>query len=136
MRFKTTLQKEPKHTELVSCVGWTTPEEVFSASDDHQILKWNVSGESSSLAKLPEDVFPTDLHWFPKSVTGGGKKQGGSDLFVLGSCDGKILLVTKSGRIEKTVDAHRGAVLSTRWSYDGTALVSSKTKNVFKKLAV
>ena len=77
------------HTELVSCVGWTTPDEVFSSGDDHQILKWNLlSNESSTLAKLPDDVYPTDMHWFPKG--GGGKKAPGSDVFVLCSTDGRL----------------------------------------------
>ena len=88
MRFKTTLQKEPKHTELVSSVGWTTPDEVFSAGDDHHIYKWNlINNETTSMLKLPEDVYPTDMHWFPKAI-GGGKKAG-SDIFVLCSTDGK-----------------------------------------------
>ena len=74
---------------MVSCVGWTTPEELFSGADDHIILKWNlVNNETNSLVKLPEDVFPTDMHWFPKAATGGGKKAG-SDLFCLTSTDGK-----------------------------------------------
>lgn len=125
MRLKTTLQKEPKHSELVSCVGWTTPDEVYSSGDDHQILKWSLlSNESANLMKLPEDVFPTDMHWFPKNA-GGGKKQAGSETFALGSTDGKFLLVSRNGRVEKNVEAHRGAVLCCRWSYDGAALVTT-----------
>ena len=59
-----------------------------------QILKWNLlNNESQSVAKLPEDVFPTDMHWFPKAA-GGGKKQAGSDMFVLCSTDGKAWHVT------------------------------------------
>ena len=37
---------------------------------------------------------------------------------------GKFLLIARTGRIEKSVEAHRGAVLAGRWSYDGTALVT------------
>lgn len=37
---------------------------------------------------------------------------------------GRLYLVSRSGKIEKKVEAHRGAVLSARWSYDGTALVT------------
>ncbi|XP_065832392.1 uncharacterized protein [Oscarella lobularis] len=33
-------------------------------------------------------------------------------------------LISKSGRVEKSVEAHRGAVLMGRWSHDGTALVT------------
>ena len=76
------------HTELVSCTGWTTPDEVFSSGDDHHIYKWNlINNETTSVMKLPDDVYPTDMHWFPKAA-GGGKK-GGSDVFVLCSTDGK-----------------------------------------------
>ena len=75
------------HTELVSCAGWTTSDEVFSSGDDHQLLKWNlITGETSPLAKLPADVFPTDMHWFPKGA--GGAKKAGSDVFALCSTDG------------------------------------------------
>ncbi|CAH1781800.1 unnamed protein product [Owenia fusiformis] len=125
MRFKTTLQKEPKHTELVSCVGWITPDELFSGSDDHAIIRWNLLGASDTkqVCKLSEDVFPVDMHWFPKSP-GGGKNKG-SEVFILACTDGKYLLISRSGRIEKHVEAHRGAVLSTRWSYDGTALATA-----------
>ena len=76
------------HEDLVSCVGWTSAEEVYSGGDDHKILKWNrVTGEASTLVKLPADLFPLDMHWFPRS--GGGAKQKGSDIFVLTSTDGE-----------------------------------------------
>ena len=53
-----------------------------------KIFKWNmINNETSPLMKLPEDVFPTDMHWFPKSAQG-GKKAPGSDVFALGSSDG------------------------------------------------
>lgn len=126
MRLKTSLQKEAKHSELVSCVGWTTPDECYSGADDHLVLKWNLnSNETTTLVKLPEDVFPTDMHWFPKSAGGGGTGKKGSDLFVLTSTDGKFHLISRSGRVEKSIDAHKGAVLSGRWSWDGSALVTA-----------
>ncbi|KAK3738527.1 hypothetical protein QZH41_012034, partial [Actinostola sp. cb2023] len=91
--------------------------------DDHSVLKWNLlSGETSQLVKLPQDVFPTDLHWYPKSV--GGKKTSQADIMVVTSTDGKFHLISRNGRVEKSVEAHRGAVLSGRWSYDGNALVT------------
>ena len=85
MRFITTLQNEPKHSELVSCVGWTTPDEVYSGADDHNVNKWSLlSNESSIMIKLPEDIFPTDMHWTPKVQ---GKK--GFETVALCSTDGK-----------------------------------------------
>ncbi|XP_069831369.1 intraflagellar transport protein 80 homolog isoform X2 [Dendropsophus ebraccatus] len=124
MRLKTSLLKEPKHKELVSCVGWTSADELYSSSDDHQILKWNLlNGETSLVVKLPDDTYPIDLHWFPKNV--GSKKQGQSDMFVLTSSDGKFHLISKLGRVEKSVEAHSGAVLAGRWNSDGTALLTA-----------
>ena len=32
--------------------------------------------------------------------------------------------MSRLGRIEKSVDGHHGAVLMSRWSHDGTALVT------------
>ncbi|XP_044290368.1 intraflagellar transport protein 80 homolog isoform X3 [Varanus komodoensis] len=123
MRLKTSLLKEPKHKELVSCVGWTTADELYSCSDDHHIMKWNLlNGETTQVVKLPDDIYPIDLHWFPKSLS--GKRQTQVENFVLTSSDGKFHLISKTGRVEKSVEAHCGAVLAGRWNYEGTALVT------------
>ncbi|KAI3354223.1 hypothetical protein L3Q82_018757 [Scortum barcoo] len=37
----------------------------------------------------------------------------------------KFHLASKIGRIEKSVEAHKGAVLAGRWNYDGTALITA-----------
>ncbi|MEQ2249290.1 Intraflagellar transport protein 80, partial [Ilyodon furcidens] len=37
----------------------------------------------------------------------------------------KFHLVSKMGRIEKSVEGHKGAVLAGRWNYDGTALITA-----------
>jgi len=39
MRFKTSNLKEAKHVDLVSCVGWASPDDVISAGDDHKIYR-------------------------------------------------------------------------------------------------
>ncbi|KAI4815665.1 hypothetical protein KUCAC02_005802, partial [Chaenocephalus aceratus] len=99
-------------------------DELYSCSEDHQILKWNLlTSETNLVVKLPDDIYPIDLHWFPKTV--GGKKQNQSEIFVLTSTDGKFHLTSKIGRVEKSVDAHKGAVLAGRWNYDGTALITA-----------
>ncbi|KAL8593908.1 hypothetical protein ACOMHN_048345 [Nucella lapillus] len=114
------------HTELVSCVGWTSPDELYSGADDHLVIRWNLlTNETSTVMTLPNDCYPTDMHWFPKSASGLGGKKGASEIFVLTSTDGKIHIINRSGRVEKTTEAHKGAVLSGRWSYDGTALVTA-----------
>ena len=40
------------------------------------------------------------------------------------SLTGKLMFLSKLGRVEKSVEAHTGAVLATRWCEDYTALVS------------
>ncbi|XP_066476289.1 intraflagellar transport protein 80 homolog isoform X2 [Tiliqua scincoides] len=86
-------------------------------------MKWNLlSGETTQVVKLPDDIYPIDLHWFPKNV--GGKRQTQAESFVLTSSDGKFHLISKTGRVEKSVEAHCGAVLAGRWNYEGTALVT------------
>lgn len=41
------------------------------------------------------------------------------------SISGKFYLISRAGRVEKSIEAHRGAVLCVRWSYDGSALITS-----------
>ena len=121
MRFKTSNIKEAKHSELVSCVGWSTPDDVYSVGDDHQILRWNlVSAETIKVAELPPEFYPTDMHWVPRS-SGGGKR---SESYLITSADGRLQLVGKGGRMEKPVEAHRGACLAARWSWDGAGIVT------------
>lgn len=92
MRFKISLSREPKHKDFATAVGWSTSDELLSVGDDHQLLKWQLaSGEEvAQLALLPENVFATDLHWFPRGLGGASRKGGGgTDLFVLSSAEGK-----------------------------------------------
>jgi hypothetical protein len=37
---------------------------------------------------------------------------------------GKFYLMSKGGKVEKAIDAHKGAVIACRWSYDGTMIAS------------
>uniref|UniRef100_A0A8C3HZM5 Uncharacterized protein n=1 Tax=Chrysemys picta bellii TaxID=8478 RepID=A0A8C3HZM5_CHRPI len=93
MRLKTSHLKEPKHILCLktNCVGWTTADELYSCSDDHHIIKWNLlTSETTQVVKLPDDIYPIDLHWFPKNI--GGKKQSQAESFVLTSSDGKCSL--------------------------------------------
>ena len=66
--------------------------------NDELILKLNVDFflcqpfwwlSLKQVMKLPAEIFPTDIHWFPRGA--GGKKQSQSELFVLTSTDGKLI---------------------------------------------
>ena len=44
----------------------------------------------------------------------------------LACADGSFKLVSKAGRVEKNVsDAHNGAIICIRWSYEGAALATA-----------
>ncbi|CAG0895960.1 unnamed protein product [Cyprideis torosa] len=122
MRFKTSFTRDPKHKDIVTCVAWTSPDDVFSTGDDHQLLRWNlVTNESNKVADLPADLFPTSLKMLPRSQQG----KRGSELFLLTGAEGKFYLLTSNGRIEKHVDAHQGAILSGCWSHDGAGILTA-----------
>lgn len=124
MRFKLSIPKEPKHLEPVNCVGWTTSDEIYSIGDDHIINKHNLlNNEVVKVSELAGDLYPTDMQWIPKTITP-GRKSGPPDLFALASSDGKFYLVNKTGKVEKAIDAHKGAVICCRWSYDGSTLAT------------
>ena len=59
-----------------------------------------------------------------KCTTSIGKAS--ADQFAVSTADGSIILIGKDGRIVKKVTgAHHGAVISVKWNYDGSALVSA-----------
>ena len=66
-------------------------------------------------------------HAQTKRGQGGGQQStsSGNEVFFVTSAEGRLQLVNgKNNRLEKSVEAHRGAVLAGRWSHDGTALVT------------
>ncbi|CAF0799987.1 unnamed protein product [Adineta steineri] len=129
MRLKFTFPQTLRHNDRVDCVGWMSADDLYSVGEDHVIYKYNIiQNELIKISELPQDLYPLDMHWLPKgaslSSTGPGgstaKRTIGSDLFVLATSDGKFCFVNKNGRIEKTVEAHRGATICVRWSPDGS----------------
>merc|ERR1712087_754134 len=85
----------------------------------------NTDGEPQSML-LEVDSFCTSLVWHPVA-------QGrGSELFVVGCTDGTFKLISRQGRIEKSVAAHQGAVTAVRWSTDGTSLATCGEDGLIK----
>lgn len=70
-------------------------------------------------------MYPTNLHFLPRASGSLGKH---GDLILLTSADGKFHIMNRNGRIERTVEAHKGAVLVGQWSNDGAGLLTGKSK--------
>jgi intraflagellar transport protein 80 len=114
-----------KHSQYVTGCGWVG-NELYTCSDDKTVHK--VSSDGEDQGKVTDlDSCPTDLHWFPS-----GNKRQQSDQFAMACSDGSFLLVLRNGRVEKKVDAHKGAVIALRWSNEGTAIGTAGEDGVVK----
>lgn len=121
MRLKVSQARIPRHLDAVSAVGWAGADEMFSCADDHVLLRWKLANmEATTVAEMPNTLFATCMHWFPTS----SRRDAHSEIFALSSSDGQIHFVNKMGRIEKSIQAHKGAAIAVRWSTDGTGLLS------------
>eukprot|EP00164_Ancoracysta_twista_P001772 GFYU01002327.1.p1 GENE.GFYU01002327.1~~GFYU01002327.1.p1 ORF type:complete len:763 (-),score=200.01 GFYU01002327.1:142-2430(-) len=121
MKLKCVQAPRNIHKEIVTCVGWTAANELFSVSDDNTIYKWNIEGESQGKV-CDMEVYCTDMHWYPASSR---RQQNAPEMFVVACTDGTFKMMNKAGRVDKSIDnAHNGAVCAVRWSYDGAALVT------------
>ncbi|CAK8674791.1 intraflagellar transport protein 80 homolog [Clavelina lepadiformis] len=123
MRLKLNVPKAKGHSDVATCVIWSSADSVLSCGDDHTILKWDLlTGESSLACKLGSDVYPTHVSQVPGQSKGG---RNSSNLFAVTSSDGKFHFFSDGGRVEKSVEAHTGAVLCGKWSYDGSAYITA-----------
>lgn len=97
--------------------------------DDNKILKWSGDGEFLGEAfefNTAPNVFITELQWAP-SAPGRGQTQT-SDTMILGTTDGKYYICSKNGKIEKTIEAHNGALLCAQWNFEGSAICTGNFK--------
>ncbi|XP_033323231.1 intraflagellar transport protein Oseg5 isoform X1 [Megalopta genalis] len=136
MRFKISAQNRNGHKRLVTCVAWSSAEEIYSCGEDHLLISWHLEGgiaHSSVVTQFPDDFYPTDMQWHPRLNYGTliTKKQT-LDVLLITTADGKYHLVNKNGRIEKSVEAHKGATTVGRWSSDGSALLTAGEDGLIK----
>ena len=146
--------------DVCTTIGWSGGNELYSCSDDSTILKWSMNGEPMGKVCEMENTYFTDIHWFPtrnkkmlssspvaSSPSSAGSaasasslpspmvlssQQSATEVFVISCADGTFKLVSKLGRVEYTVDAHKGAVVCMRWNYDGTSIASGGEDGVIK----
>jgi len=127
MRLKLTQEETPKHTSLVTAVAWFKTGkqyELLSCSDDLTVWKWHVEGNPiSKVCQL--DSYCTAMAWMPNN-------KGSDNTFALGCADGSFRLLSETGREEKKVEAHQGAVISLKWSFDGGAIATSGEDGLVK----
>merc|ERR1712166_933018 len=131
MRLKITQQDVPKHEDIVTAVGWSAANELFSIGDDHSVMVWDMAGDhQKKVCELAADCHVTDMHWFPLD---GQRKGNTSDFMALACTDGTFKFLDKSGKIKVSVAAHTGAVVALRWNLDGTALATCGEDGVVKE---
>ncbi|XP_067210139.1 intraflagellar transport protein 80 homolog isoform X3 [Linepithema humile] len=129
MRFKISVQENNSHKRLLTCVAWNSTEELYSCGEDHLLICWRLesgTAHSTIITEFPNDFYPTDMQWHPYSNQAPSiTKQSSLDVLLITTADGKYHLVNKNGRIEKSIDAHKGATILGRWSNDGSALLTA-----------
>ena len=100
-------------------------------------MKWSGDGDfkgplatslfdkASKSSGNPVSFYVTCARCLPgtSAISKGGSS---SDLFALGGSDGRIYFLARTGKVEKTVEGHKGAVVTVEWSHDGSALASGK----------
>ncbi|KAJ1633851.1 intraflagellar transport protein 80 [Pavlovales sp. CCMP2436] len=128
MKLKVTAQTS-QHKEVVTAVGWSFSNDLVTCSDDKTIWRWSMSHEPIGQL-IAIDAYVTSLDWFPALPGKSDRKE--QEIFVVSCTDGTFKLVHKAGRIEKSVEAHTGAVISLRWSHDGTSLATCGEDGVVK----
>ncbi|XP_014608812.1 PREDICTED: intraflagellar transport protein 80 homolog [Polistes canadensis] len=136
MRFKISVQSSSGHKNLVTCVAWSSAEEIFSCGEDHLLICWYLeSGNTHStvITEFPLDFFPTSMQWHPRPnhLVTASKKQS-LDVLLITTADGRFHLVSKNGRIEKSIEAHKGAVTIGKWNTDGSVLLTAGEDGLIK----
>lgn len=94
----------------------------------------------TQVAKLPVDFFPLDLEWLCNTrtvakITAGPGNSGGNktnDSLLICSSDGRYIMLNRSARAERIVNAHVGSINASRWSPDGTGLLTAGEDGVIK----
>ena len=70
-------------------------------------------------------LFPTDLDCCTSKSFSSYRASKTNDNFAISATDGRFYIFNKTGKIEKCIEGHNGAILSIKWSYDGSTLASS-----------
>lgn len=118
MRLKLKKEERKIHEDICSCVCWNSENLLYSISDDMTCQTWDINGNNKGkVMDLESPVI--DFDWIV-SV----KKSG--ELMAMGCSDGSLLFSGHANKVEGRVEkAHKGAIISVKWNYDGSALATS-----------
>ncbi|XP_029671491.1 intraflagellar transport protein 80 homolog [Formica exsecta] len=135
MRFKISLHDNNIHKRLVACVAWNSTEEIYSCGEDHLLVCWHLKNgtvHSTVVTEFSNDFYPTDMQWHPHPNHISIAKKSSLDVLLITTADGKYHLVNKNGRIEKSINAHKGATTVGRWSNDGSVFLTAGEDGLIK----
>jgi WD40 repeat protein len=103
MKLKLKKNEKIGHTEMVCGVCWAPNNQLYSLGDDKIIYSWDTNGELVSKF-VDLDTYCTAIEWGPYLKSG-------NDILAIGSSDGALKLLNKSGKTEVNVEtAHNTAV--------------------------
>ena len=120
--MKLKIKKSERHSGLVSSCCWAPDNKLYTLSDK-TILMWDYNGEY--IGEFMElDVGSTSIEWGPSSHT---------DAIALGTVEGTLKIINKTGKVEKIVDsAHSTAIICIKWNSDGQAIATSGEDGIVK----
>ena len=123
--MKLKIKKAERHTDVVASCCWSPDNNLFSLSDDKTILQWNFNGEY--IDKFMDlNSYCTACEFSPSSKTG-------NDSIALGTSDGSLMIISKTGKVEKIVEnVHQTAIISLKWNSDGQAIATSGEDGIVK----
>lgn len=94
---------------------------------------------STQVAKLPDEFYPTDLHWLcnirnstKSNGPGSNNSNKANDSLLISSNDGRFIVLNRNARAERIVNAHVGPINACRWSHDGTGLLTAGEDGIIK----
>ncbi|XP_046461872.1 intraflagellar transport protein 80 homolog [Daphnia pulex] len=113
--------------ENILFIEWNSQIEYFTYSDDLKIHSWDGSAKDSSAKTitLNKGTHILDIDCMNISQQSIDQRKRSSEMFAIGTSDGKCYIMHKSGRTERVIDAHKGAVMNAKWNHDGTSLLTS-----------
>ena len=92
--MKLKIKKSERHTEVVCSCCWAPDNKLYSLSNK-TILTWDYNGEYIDQF-MELDTPCTSIEWGPSSHT--------SDNIALGTSDGTLKIITKTGKVDKIVE--------------------------------